>query len=80
MEPEFANLRNKIKRELADFLGVGIEDVDDDSSFKEDFHMNASDMTDFLDILEKSGVETENINLTEIETFEELVEYINDKH
>ncbi len=74
MDSDFANIRQKIKRELADFLGIGVEDVEDDSEFAADFHMTASDMTDFIEILNKAGFSTDGLDLTNIETFSELVE------
>ena len=64
----------KVKRELSDFLGIGIEDIEDDSDFVEDFHMSPTGMTDFMDILNKSGLETDQIELTEIENFTDLIE------
>lgn len=80
MDIDLQKTTSKVKRELADFLGIGMEDVEDDSFFLEDFHMGAVEMTDFMDILEKAGFETDNIDLTEIETFSDLVEELNDKH
>lgn len=77
MDNELNAIRQKLRRELADFLGIGMEDIEDESSFADDFHMSPSDMADFLDILRKSGMETENLNLTEIETFSDLAESFN---
>lgn len=67
-------IRQKVKRELSDFLGIGIEDIEDESDFSVDFHMSPTGMTDFMDILSKSGLDTESINLEEIECFSDLVE------
>ena len=47
MDTELANIRQNIKRELADFLGIGLEDIEDESEFESDFHMNATQITDF---------------------------------
>lgn len=74
MDSEFANTKQRIKRELADFLGVDMEDIEDESSLSEDLHMNASSLTDFSEILTKAGFDTTSLDLTEIETFLDLVE------
>lgn len=76
MDSETNTISQKIKRELSDFLGIGIEDVEEESDFIEDFHMSPTDMTDFMDILEKAGFETDGIDLTTIETFGDLLEAI----
>jgi hypothetical protein len=36
-------------------------------------------MTDFMDILGKAGFDTQNIDLTEIENFTDLVEEMSDR-
>jgi len=74
MENDVAGVKQKIKRELSDFLGVGMEDVEDESVLAEDLHMDASSMADFMEILSKAGFDTESLDLTAIETFEDLVE------
>jgi acyl carrier protein len=80
MEKEFDRIRQIVKRELADFQGIGIEDIEDDTFFSEDLHMNPTEMTDFIEILGKAGLEVSDLDLTEVETFGDLVELINDKH
>lgn len=74
MDNETNTISQKVKRELSDFLGIGIEDIEEDSDFLEDFHMSPSDMTDFMEILQKAGFETERIDLTEIENFTDLID------
>ncbi len=74
MDSETNTISQKVKRELADFLGIGMEDVEEDSEFTGDFHMTPSDMADFMDILGKAGFATENLDLTQIETFSDLIE------
>lgn len=74
MDNELANIKQKVKRELADFLGIGLEDVEDESEFESDFHMNAVQITDFTDILGKAGFDTEELNFNEIDTFGDLVD------
>jgi hypothetical protein len=74
MDNEINAIKQKIKRELADFLGIGLDDIEDESEFISDFHMSPTDMTDFLDILNKSGFDTDSIELTQIETFSDLID------
>ena len=59
---------------LADFLGIGLEDIEDESEFESDFHMNAVQITDFMEILSKAGFDTDDLDFTEIDTFSELVD------
>lgn len=74
MDNEMNTIRQKVKRELSDFLGIGIEDIEDESDFSVDFHMSPTDMTDFIDILEKSGLDTAAVDLSEIESFSDLID------
>lgn len=74
MDAEFANTKQKIKRELADYLGVDMEDIEDETEFTTDLHMDATMLTDFMEILVKAGYDINQLDFTEIETFLELVE------
>lgn len=74
MDTEFANTKQRIKRELADYLGVDMEDIEDETEFATDLHMDATMLTDFMDILSKAGFDISQLDFTEIETFLELVE------
>jgi acyl carrier protein len=74
MDSELANIKQNIKRELADFLGIGLEDIEDESEFESDFHMNAVQITDFVEILGKAGFNTQDLDFNEIDTFSELVD------
>ena len=74
MDSELAQITQKVKRELADFLGIGMEDIEEETTLRDELHMDPTMLTDFMEILGKSGLDTENVDLTEIETFEDLVE------
>jgi acyl carrier protein len=74
MNKEFPELEKKVKSLLADFLGIESEDIEDDFSLTEDLHMKPTDLTDFIQILEKSNFNIDKIDFTEIETFAELVD------
>ena len=74
MDTEFENNKEKIRKQLADFLGVEAEDIDDESILSEDLHMNSANLTDFTESLVDEGYDTSRIDLTEIETFLDLVD------
>lgn len=74
MDSEFANTKQKIKRELADFLGVDMEDIEDETEFTTDLHMDAVALTDFMEILTKAGFDVSSLDFNEIDTFLELIE------
>lgn len=67
-------MKEKINKLLADFLGVDTADITTDDSLIEDLHMTASDITDFVEILSTSGIDTSKLDLTEIETIGDLYE------
>lgn len=79
MDNEFEKTKTRVKRELADFLGVDMEDIEDDTGLTDDLHMDPSQLTDFMEILGKAGFVTEDVDLTEVETFLELVEALTAK-
>lgn len=78
MDNEINKTKSIVRSELANFLGVEIGDIEDDSSLTEDLHMKASDLTDFMEILVRMGMETSDIDLTETETFLDLAEALTD--
>jgi acyl carrier protein len=74
MDTELANTKQKVKRELADFLGVEMEDIEDETELTTDLHMDAVAITDFMEILTKAGFDVSQLDFTEIDTFQELLE------
>jgi len=74
MDSDFNKTKDIVRRELANYLGVETADIEDDSSLTEDLHMKATDLTDFMEILTRMDMETEGVDLTETETFLDLVE------
>jgi acyl carrier protein len=78
MENDFNKIKETVRRELSNYLGVETEDIEDDSSLAEDLHMKASDLTDFMQILTRMNMETEGVDLTQTETFLDLVEALTD--
>jgi isopentenyldiphosphate isomerase len=78
MESDFNKTKDTVRHKLANFLGVEAEDIEDDSILAEDLHMKASDLTDFMEILSRMDMDTEGVDLTETETFLDLVEALTD--
>lgn len=76
MESEFNQAKEKIRKLLADFLGVDVEDIEDESVLSIDLHMNSANLTDFTESIGSQGYDTSKIDLSEIETFLDLVESI----
>ncbi|MCX7928273.1 MAG: phosphopantetheine-binding protein [Patescibacteria group bacterium] len=70
-------LELKVKKSLADYLGIETEDISLDDSFKEDLHMQATDLADFLEHLSEKGLPTDQIDIVQIQTVGELIELLN---
>jgi acyl carrier protein len=70
------NKEQLIKKILADQLGIDAEDIHNDDSLYEDLHMNPSEITDFTESLIEKDLATNNIDFTEIETVEDLLEML----
>ncbi len=64
---------NKIKKLLSEYLGIGVEDVANDDSLREDLHMNAVEITDYLHLLIDNGID---IDLTKIENIHSVQDLI----
>lgn len=75
MMPKFQE--NIIKDSLAQFLGIESEDINDDDFFVEDLHMTASEISDFLFVLQGKGIDISKLDIKSIETVSELTEYLN---
>lgn len=71
---EKSDISFAVNKILADFLGVEPSDISEDDSLTEDLHMTAIDLTDFTEILKTAGFETSKLDMTEVETLEDLYE------
>jgi acyl carrier protein len=65
---------DQVIKALSDYLGVDPEDIKEEDSIYQDLHMQASDLSDFMETLQTLNIETGNIDLTEIETVEDLID------
>ena len=67
---------NSLRETLAAQIGVEPEDINEDDSFTEDFHMTNADLTDFTFKLTEAGVDPLDIDFSETETLGELMEVL----
>ena len=74
MNPKNNIIETKVKNLLAEYLGVNPEDIDNEDSFESDMHISHSDFSDFIRLLAENGFNTTNLDITEIDTFSELVD------
>ncbi|OGM09138.1 hypothetical protein A2159_01780 [Candidatus Woesebacteria bacterium RBG_13_34_9] len=68
---------NIIKVTLAQFLGIEPEDINDDDSFVDDLHMTASEISDYLLVLQEKGIDISKLDINSLETISELTENLN---
>jgi len=61
-----------VKNELAQMLGVGVDDINDDDSLVDDLHLKPNDFTDLLEKLKEKGLDTPDSDISEIDTVSEL--------
>lgn len=76
MNKEYLEVKNKIIRSLADYLGTDPEDIEDDFSLSEDLHMKPTDITDYSLTLSNMDIDASKLDFTQIDTVEDLVEAI----
>lgn len=69
-------LLKTIKERLSSQLGLEPDDINDTDDLVLDLHMQASDLTDFVEGLSESGIDTSSIDLVTIKTVLDLVESI----
>lgn len=65
-----------IKTLLAEHIGVEPEDINDEDVLQEELHMTAADLTDFHDVLQKEGFNTESVDFNSVETVHQLAEVL----
>ena len=66
----------QIKKLLADYIGVELEDIDLADTLSEDLHVSASDVSEFIEQLGNQGLNTSSIVLEDIESVSDLIESI----
>lgn len=73
MSNDTKETKNKIIKALAEHLGVEPEDINGEDSLEQDLHIRLADLSDFLEILNSMGLESDKIDLTKAETVNDLV-------
>ncbi len=69
-------INHLIKNLLAEQIGVEPDDIKGEDTFADDLHMTATNLSDFVESLSTKGIDTTNIDLTEITTVEDLIELL----
>lgn len=63
-----------LKEILAEQIGVEPDDINNEDAFLDDLHMSATDLSDFIENLNKNNIDASNIEITEIKTVNDLIE------
>lgn len=65
---------SEIKKLLSEHLGIEVEDIASDDSLKEDLHMNAVEISDFLHLLIDKGVDIDLSKIEKIHTIQDIID------
>jgi hypothetical protein len=74
-----STIEELIKNQLAQHLGISDEDIDNDDDLKIDLHMNAAEISDFMQSLKNIGLSVDLSKISSTETVSELVETITEE-
>ncbi len=61
---------------LSSQVGVEEDDILPEYSFSDDLHMSPASLTDFIESLSDLGIDTSSLDMTEIDTVGDFIEYI----
>ena len=67
-----------VKEKLSEYLGIEKDDISDEDSLKDDLHMNASELSDFIHMLNKVGYDINLTSISEMETVADLIEIVSE--
>lgn len=79
MDNELTRIKNLVRVEIANYLGVDTEDIEDETVLTDDLHMTPTDLTDLVEILTSKGLDTAKLDMSTVETFGELVETLTEQ-
>ena len=68
------NSKEFVLQTLAEYLGIEPADIKDEDSLDSDLHMQPSDVSDFTEMLQGKNIDTTSLDLTAIETVNDLIE------
>jgi acyl carrier protein len=66
----------KIITLLAEHIGTDEEELSKDDAFQEGLQMSPSDIADFIEKLNQAGLDTSEVDLTQITTVDDLVDKV----
>ncbi|MBI3443683.1 hypothetical protein HY008_03350 [Candidatus Woesebacteria bacterium] len=69
-------IEGQLLKILADQLGITTDDISHEDFLRDDLHMTARDLSDFGDILIEKELIQEELDFTEIETVNDLIENV----
>lgn len=67
--------KNDLYQLIADQIGTEADDLNESDSLRDDLHMSSVDLAEIIQKIEEAGMG--NVDLTEIDTIEELLEALN---
>lgn len=67
-----------VKKRLSEYLGVDSDDISEEDFLKDDLHMNSAEISDFLHILDGTGLNVNISNIAAIESVGDLIEMISE--
>ena len=67
-----------VKKRLSEYLGVDNDDISEEDFLKDDLHMNSAEISDFLHILEGTGLNVNIANIATIESVGDLIEMVSE--
>lgn len=74
---ELKEIKDQLKVILSDSQGVDLEEIEDNSSFKNDFGMDSLDVTEFwLHVENKFNIRTDDMLTEDLDTIQEAAEYL----
>lgn len=76
MDEDTNSKKYLVKKMLAEQIGVEPEDINYSNSFSDDLHMTSANITDFVESLSALDIDTNEIDLVEVKTLEDLLEVL----
>jgi len=73
------DIEKSIKEQLANFLGILVDDVSNDDDLKEDLHMSSSEITDFIHSIQSRGYTLDMSKITDLQTVTDIIEAVSEE-
>ncbi len=75
-EKNHQKIEKTVKEVLSEMLGIETTDINSGDLLTEDLHMGPTEITDLIEKLSQKGIIIEDNLFKDIETVEELIDYI----